>query len=226
MLFRNVFDHVLTAWATIAAAVFAMVTGTLLVAIVVNRAKRRDELPFHASKNTKLELGYAVLLASIVGALVTGSFVANAVLNGGAGAVRTAAESSAERIDVAAFRWCWEFSYRAAPVRVTGDCRLKQFPTIVVPAGRPVEFDLTSLDVVHAFWLPDFAIKRDMYPNHVNRLHIVFPREGRWRGRCSEYCGTHHWTMEFYVRAVSPERYRQYLAGGGALVRRRTSTGP
>src|SRR5947209_16066305 len=103
-------------------------------------------------------------------------------------------------------------------VRVTGECSTGDFPTVVVPAGQPVEFDLTSQDVVHAFWLPDFAAKRDAYPDHINTLRMVFPQQGRWRGRCSEYCGTHHVTMDFYVQVVSPAQYQQFLHSGGAGV--------
>jgi cytochrome c oxidase subunit 2 len=81
-----------------------------------------------------------------------------------------------------------------------------------------VEFHITSHDVIHSFWLPDFAIKRDAFPDHVNTLRMVFPHEGRWRGRCSEYCGTHHVTMDFFVRVVSPAQYQQLLHSGGTTV--------
>jgi cytochrome c oxidase subunit 2 len=64
-------------------------------------------------------------------------------------------------------------------------------------------------------WLPDFAAKRDVYPDHVNHLRLTFDHAGRWRGRCSEYCGTHHVTMDFFVRAVSPQDYQQFLNSGG-----------
>lgn len=218
MKFREVFDQVMAIWASTAGAVFLLVTGVMLVAVVRNRAHRRHGLAFHADKNKKLELGYVAVLAAIVGALVTGSFVANGRLDGGEGPVTTAAAAPGARIDVTAYRWCWDIAYRGTRVGVTGECRAGRYPTLVVPAGQPVEFDLRSKDVIHAFWLPDFAVKRDIFPDHVNRLRMTFPHEGRWRGRCSEYCGTHHWTMDFYVQAVSPEKYGQYLAGGGAPV--------
>lgn len=214
MPFHDVFDSVLVCWASIAAGVFVLVGAVLLTAIVLNRAGRRNVLLFRATKNTRLEIGYAVLLAAVSGALVFGGFAANAKLDDGAGTTR--ADGPAERINVTAYRWCWDFAYQSAPVRVTAECRGQNFPTIVVPAGRPVEFALTSRDVVHAFWLPDFAAKRDAYPDHENTLRMVFPREGQWKGRCSEYCGTHHVTMDFYVRVVSPDEYQRYLHSGGA----------
>ncbi|RCW46090.1 cytochrome c oxidase subunit 2 [Halopolyspora algeriensis] len=217
MPFSTVFDQLFTVWAAIAGGVFVLVTGIVLVAVLINRAKRRRKLPFRASENKPVELGYVVVLAGIVAALFYGSYQANSALNHGKG---LAAETTtpAARIDVTAYRWCWDFAYQSAPVTVTGTCTTNDFPTVVVPAGQPVEFNLTSRDVVHAFWLPDFAAKRDAYPDHVNTLRMVFPEEGRWRGRCSEYCGTHHVTMDFYVRAVSPAEYQQYLDSGGAAV--------
>lgn len=218
MPFRDVFDQVLTVWSVIAGIVFALVTGILLVAIVRNRANRRETLPFHASKNTPLELGYAMVLAGIAAFLVVGSFLANSRLNNGEGLSEAEVTTPAARINVTAFRWCWGFAYEGTPVNVTGECRTGDFPTVVVPAGQPVEFAITSRDVIHALWLPDFAAKRDAFPDHVNTLRMVFPQEGRWRGLCSEFCGTYHVTMEFYVKVVSPAEYQQFLASGGATV--------
>jgi cytochrome c oxidase subunit 2 len=218
MPFRNVFDQALAVWSAIAGAVFVLVISILLVAIGRNRARRREGLPFSASKNAPVELGFVVILAAIVGALVFGSFVWNSRLHNGVGLAQTDSSPPAARINVTAFRWCWNFDYQSAPVHVTGKCTTGDFPTVVVPAGQPVEFDITSTDVVHALWLPDFAVKRDAYPDHVNTLRMVFPEQGRWRGRCSEYCGTHHVTMDFYVRVVSPAQYQQFLHSGGTTV--------
>jgi cytochrome c oxidase subunit II len=216
--FATVFGQMLTVWSVIAATVFVLVTGTLLVAIVRNRAKRRETLPFRTSKNTPLELGYVAVLGVIVAGLVTGSFLANSRLHDGRGLAPAAKTTTAARINVTAFRWCWDFAYQAAPVHVTGRCTNGAFPTVVVPAGQPVEFDITSRDVVHGFWLPDFAAKRLAYPDHVNTLRMLFPQQGQWRGRCSEYCGTHHVTMDFYLRVVSPAQYQRFLHSGGTTV--------
>lgn len=215
---NNVFNEALTWWALIAAAVFLLVNVILLGAIARNRAKRREKLPFETSKNTPVEVGYVVMLALIVGGLVFGSFLWNSRLHNGVSLAPATMATPATRINVTAYRWCWEFAYQAAPVHVTGQCTENDFPTVVVPAGEPVEFQLTSHDVIHSFWLPDFAIKRDAFPDHVNTLRMLFLHEGTWRGRCSEYCGTHHVTMDFFVRVVSPAQYRQFLHSGGTAV--------
>lgn len=218
MPFRNVFDQALTWWSAIAAAVFFIVCVVMLGAIALNRAKRREKLPFEASKDTPVELAYVVMLGLIVGGLVFGSFVWNSRLHNGVGLAKAEASTPAAQINVTAYRWCWDFAYQSAPVHVTGQCTTGDFPTVVVPAGQPVEFNLTSDDVIHAFWLPDFAVKRDAMPDHVNTLRLLFPQQGTWRGRCSEFCGTHHLTMDFFVRVVSPAQYQQFLASGGTAV--------
>lgn len=231
MPFANVFSQLFTTWSVIAGVVFALVTGILLVSVVLNAAKRREKPLFRASANTPVEVTYIVVLTGVAAALVVGSTMANARLHDGEGSEQVAGAapqhegdgagqaeraSSVARIDVEAYRWCWDFAYRDAPVRVTGECTSGELPTVVVPAGQPVEFNMTSRDVVHAFWLPDFAAKRDVNPDHVNTLRMTFPEEGQWRGRCSEFCGTHHVTMDFHVRAVSPEEYQEYLQSDGA----------
>jgi cytochrome c oxidase subunit 2 len=114
-------------------------------------------------------------------------------------------------VAVNAFQWCWEFRYADAPVTVTGACEQGRYPTVVVPAGRPVQFRLASRDVVHSFWIPALNAKMDAFPDHVNNLTMTFDQPGEWLGRCAEYCGTYHTTMDFHIRAVPPEEYQRWL---------------
>jgi cytochrome c oxidase subunit 2 len=214
--FREVFERIFTLQLAIAVGVFVLITGVVLVAIVRNRARRRTALPFATTENNALEVGVAVLLGGAAAFLVWLSVQGNEQLTGGAGAPADLAAPPAARIDVTGYRWCWDFAYTDTPIRVTGTCdNPGNRPVIVVPAGQPVAFSITSQDVVHSFWVPEFGVKRDAYPDHVNMLTMSFP-EGRWLGRCSEFCGTHHVDMDFYVRAVSPGEYQQWLQSGGA----------
>ncbi|MBW0089432.1 cytochrome c oxidase subunit II [Pseudonocardia sp. KRD-184] len=214
MFYREVFERVFTLQLVIAAGVFVVVCGVLLVALVRNRARKRDHLPFAASENNPLEIGTAIVLSGVAAFLVWVSIQSNQELGGGAGVAVAEDRPAAAQIDVEAFRWCWEFGYRDTPVEVTGSCDRGDRPVLVVPAGEPVEFALRSRDVVHSFWVVDLGLKRDAYPDHVNALTMVFP-EGRWPGRCSEFCGTHHVDMEFVVQAVPPDQYQQWLVSGG-----------
>lgn len=93
----------------------------------------------------------------------------------------------------------------------------EEIPVLVLPSNTPVEFDLASADVSHAFWVPEFLFKRDAY-NHPEqnkqqrRFQIEkIEKEGAFVGRCAEMCGTYHAMMNFEIRVVSPEKFAQYL---------------
>ncbi|WP_433505870.1 cytochrome c oxidase subunit II [Pseudonocardia halophobica] len=220
MDYRGVFDNVFGLQLWIAAGVFVLVTGLLLGALVLNRARRRDKLPFARSEHNPIELAFAVVLGGAAAFLVWLSLSTNHRLD--YGDTRAVARDSSlpggqqpVRIDVTAFQWCWGASYPGSPARVTGTCDSPaDRPVIVVPQGRPVEFALTSRDVAHAFWIPELAVKRDAYPDHVNTLLMTFPGTGQWLGRCSEFCGTYHQNMDFFVRAVPADQYRAFLQTG------------
>jgi cytochrome c oxidase subunit 2 len=92
-----------------------------------------------------------------------------------------------------------------------------EIPVLVLPTDKRIEFEIASSDVVHSFWVPEFLFKRDVFPfpeeNHTdNRFQVSsIDREGAFVGRCAEMCGTYHSMMNFEVRAVSPERFDQYI---------------
>ncbi|MBO0849821.1 MAG: cytochrome c oxidase subunit II [Pseudonocardia sp.] len=225
MVFLRVFERVFSLQVAIAATVFVIVTLLLLVAVWRNRAGRRPDLPFRRSQNTPLEALYAVGLAGVAGFLVWLSLSANDSVTAPAGpaggdAVGAAKTTPLARVTVTAFQWCWSFDYQGTPVHVTGTCVDRAHaPTLIVPVGQPVRLELTSKDVIHSLWIPELVVKKDAMPDHVNTLTLTFDREGRWLGRCSEYCGSHHATMDFFVQAVPPDQYQQWLAhGGGATI--------
>jgi cytochrome c oxidase subunit 2 len=92
-----------------------------------------------------------------------------------------------------------------------------EIPVLVLPAGKRIEFQLASADVVHSFWVPDFLFKRDVIPdpaanNSVNKFQVKeITRTGAFVGRCAEMCGTYHSMMNFEVRVVEPNDFKAYL---------------
>jgi len=120
-------------------------------------------------------------------------------------------------VQVTAFQWCWRFRYVGQPVTVTGSCADGDYPVLVLPAGVPVEIDLASADVVHAFWVPYLDYKMDAFPGHVDRFTVTLPRAGRWIGRCAQLCGLYHYEMDFYLQVVPQAQFGRWLhARGGA----------
>ncbi len=92
-----------------------------------------------------------------------------------------------------------------------------EIPILVLPTGKRVEFHLAASDVIHSFWVPEFLFKRDAFPNpeqnsQDNTFQISeIEKEGAFVGRCAEMCGTYHAMMNFEVRAVSPEKFAEYI---------------
>lgn len=92
-----------------------------------------------------------------------------------------------------------------------------EIPILVLPAGKRIEFQQASADVIHSFWVPDFLFKRDVFPNpEANHTENIWQIEqidapGAFVGRCAEMCGTYHSMMNFEIRAVSAEDFKTYL---------------
>lgn len=97
-----------------------------------------------------------------------------------------------------------------------------EIPVLVVPAGKRIEFEIASADVIHGFWVPEFLFKRDVLPNpkennsdNVFQVSEIFLPEGQnsgaFVGRCTEMCGTYHSMMNFELRVVQPNDFKAYL---------------
>ena len=93
----------------------------------------------------------------------------------------------------------------------------EEVPVLVLPSNTAIEFDIASVDVVHSFWIPEFLFKRDVFPHpEANKSERRFQvksidKEGAFVGRCAEMCGTYHAMMNFEIRVVSPEKFKQYM---------------
>lgn len=105
------------------------------------------------------------------------------------------------RIQVTAFQWGWRFEYPQYGI-VSGELRL--------PVNRPVLFELTSMDVVHSFWVPEFRVKQDAVPGMVTRLRITPNRVGDYKAFCAELCGLAHALMQAPVTVVEPTDFEQW----------------
>jgi cytochrome c oxidase subunit 2 len=92
-----------------------------------------------------------------------------------------------------------------------------EIPVLVLPAGKRIEFQMASADVIHAWWVPEFLFKRDVMPNPVanNSVNVFQVEEitktGAFVGHCAEMCGTYHSMMNFEVRVVSANDFKAYL---------------
>ena len=83
---------------------------------------------------------------------------------------------------------------------------------VVVPVGQKIRFLLTSNDVIHSWWVPDFAVKKDAIPGFINEAWTRIDKPGVYRGQCAELCGKDHGFMPVVVKAVPPEEYQNWVA--------------
>jgi len=82
---------------------------------------------------------------------------------------------------------------------------------LVLPVGRKVRFLLTSSDVLHAWWVPDFAVKKDAIPGFIREMWTVIDEPGIYRGQCAELCGKDHGFMPIVVEAVAEDEYADWV---------------
>tara|TARA_B100001121_G_scaffold121226_1_gene106327 strand:- start:768 stop:1580 length:813 start_codon:yes stop_codon:yes gene_type:complete len=83
---------------------------------------------------------------------------------------------------------------------------------VVVPVGKVIKVLITANDVLHAWALPSFGVKRDAVPGRINETWFKADKEGTYYGQCSELCGIKHAFMPITVKVVSEEEYEQWLA--------------
>jgi cytochrome c oxidase subunit II len=184
-------------WATI---VFVIVEVGILYIIFKFKARPNSPEPAHVHGNTALEIAWtaipAVILAFIAVPTVKAIFLTQAK-----------APANALQVEVIGHQWWWEFRYPEYGITTANE--------LYLPVGRPVNFALTTKDVLHSFWIPRLGGKRDLISNRTNYLWMT-PRDSMTlkslNGSCNEYCGESHANMKFRVFTVSAEQFASWAA--------------
>lgn len=118
---------------------------------------------------------------------------------------------------VMAKKWMWKFAYPDGPNAIG---------TLHVPANRPVRLLMTSRDVIHSFFVPDFRVKQDVLPGRYTELWFEATKPGRYQILCTEYCGTWHSQMWGEVVVMPGPDFDSWLAEQkSGLVERADSSG-
>ena len=200
---RKEFEDLASTYLPIAIVVFALVLLGTIVPLFVFRARRRGE-PSDREEPPWLPIGYAAVLIAIVALLVTLTFNAQDKIS--AKVTRPGLQ-----VNVTAAKWNWRFDYPAQHIsQIGGDST----PTsLVVPTGTDVRFNLTSIDVIHSFWVPYVRFKRDAFPRRTTSFVLSFPGVGyHTAGRCAEYCGLKHDQMIFTVEVMSRNDFNAWVS--------------
>ncbi|CUR53921.1 putative cytochrome c oxidase subunit 2 [metagenome] len=196
-------------WSWVAALVTGVVVWGLIFFVVWRyRRKSDDEIPVQTRYNLPLEIFYTIAPIIMVVVLFQHTVLAqNAVLK--------LEDNPDHVVKVVGQQWTWTFNYVDEDVAggkvVYSSGTAREVPTLVLVEGQTVEFDLSSPDVIHGFWVPAFLMKMDVVPGRNNRFQVTPNQIGDFRGKCTELCGVYHSRMLFNVKVVTETDFEQYL---------------
>jgi cytochrome c oxidase subunit 2 len=131
-------------------------------------------------------------------------------------------------IKVTGYQWKWRYEYLGSGVDFFSNMStpkeeiyntqsknenylLEVDNELVVPINKKIRFLITANDVIHSWWVPDFAVKKDAIPGFINESWTRINEPGIYRGQCTELCGKDHGFMPIVVRAVEVEEYEKWI---------------
>ncbi|HSG88448.1 MAG TPA: cytochrome c oxidase subunit II [Pseudomonadales bacterium] len=220
---REIYDlHMLIFW--ICVAIGVVVFGAMLFSMVFHR-KSLGYKPATFHESTKVEIAWTVVpMLILIGMAIPATDVLVKIYDSG---------GEDMVVEVRGYQWKWEYKYLdddldtqvsffsnlATPRAQIGNVAdkgenylLEVDKPLVIPTGRKVRFLLTSNDVIHAWWVPDFGLKRDAVPGFINDIWTIVDEPGIYRGQCTELCGKDHGFMPIVVHALPPEEYDAWYA--------------
>jgi len=109
-------------------------------------------------------------------------------------------------VQLTGHQWWWEVRYNdvdASNIFTTAN-------EIHIPVGVPVTFTLQGADVIHSFWVPNLAGKKDLIPGKISTIWLQADKPGVYRGQCAEYCGLQHAKMALWVVAEPQEQFNAW----------------
>lgn len=216
--------HMLIFW--ICCAIGAVVFGVMIYSMYAHRkSKGAEPADFHES--TTVEIVWTVVPLVI---LIAMAIPAAKVL------IKMEDFSGSEMsIKITGYQWRWQYEYldediafysaldatQNAARQQDADIDLDQFGEtylrdvdneLVVPVGKKIRFLHTAADVIHSWWVPDLAVKKDAIPGFINENWARIDEPGVYRGKCAELCGRDHGFMPIVVRAVPQEEFDAWVA--------------
>ncbi len=191
---QNLFMFIVAA----AAVVFVVVEGALIYVALRYRRRPGQEPgpPVGRHGSTRLEITWTalpVIILVVVAVPTVGTIFATAA----------PAPKDAVQMQVIGHQWWWEFRYPQLHIVTANELHL--------PVGRTANFALSSADVIHSFWVPKLAGKRDMFPNHVNNLWFTPSAVGDYPAQCAEFCGESHAYMQMRVVVDTPAGFDAWV---------------
>ncbi len=216
---REVFNlHMLIYW--ICVAIGVVVYGVMAYSIVMHRkSKKREAAQFHESATAEFVWTLVPLVILIAMAIPASKTLIKLENTGNADMT----------VKITGYQWLWQYDYLnedlsfysalATPREEIYNLReknenylLEVDNEMVLPVNKKIRFLVTSNDVLHAWWVPDLAVKKDAIPGFINEVWTKIDEPGVYRGQCAELCGRGHAFMPIVVRAVEQAEYEQWVA--------------
>ena len=210
--------HMLILW--ICVIIGVIVFGAMGVSMYLHR-KSRGVKPATFHENTKLEVFWTVLaFLLLLGMAVPSTSTLIRMYD---------TDEADVDILITGYQWKWKYEYIDEDVsffsvlRTPSDEIYNEMPKgeyylldvdepMVIPVNKKIRFLVTASDVIHSWWVPDLAVKRDAIPGFINESWVIVKEEGIYHGQCTELCGKDHGFMPIAVRVVSEEKYRDWLS--------------
>jgi cytochrome c oxidase subunit 2 len=188
----------------IAIAVFFLVQALIIGAVIKFRRRPDDEeFPEQLHGNTRLEIGWTILPALVLG--IVGAFTIPVIFK-----IADNPPAGSLEVEVTGQKYWWAYTY-PEQTELGIDAPIITANELHIPAGVPVKLTLRSNDVIHSFWAPRLNGKRDVVPGRVHDWNIEADEPGVYSGQCAEFCGTSHANMRLKVVAHSAEDWVEWL---------------
>lgn len=197
-----------TLFFVVAVAIFLFVEGLIVYSVVRYRRRQGDDqLPPQIHGNNRAEALWTLIPLALVLALFVTSWQ---TLN----RVEARSEAPEVTVDVTGFQFQWTFDYPNEGVTVFGTG--ERPAEMVLPVGKVIRLNVTSSDVIHAFYVPAMNYKIDAIPGRVNTFEFTLREPGTYRGQCAELCGIYHSRMTLSLRAVQPAEFDEWVQSSQA----------
>jgi len=212
----------------IAAVVFVIVEGALVYSIYKFRAKRvRAAAQIHG--NTRLEIAWTIAAAMILVVLTVVTFVKLPSILNPPNSSAPFLESSLTQpsppngkkltICVQGRQYIWRYVYGAGCAHNPFAAKLPySYQEMVVPADTVVVLSITSIDVIHSWWVPSLGGKVDAVPGYTTYTWFKARGPALYHGNCAQLCGRQHAFMTALVDVVSPAQYQAWLQRQSKLI--------
>jgi cytochrome c oxidase subunit 2 len=218
---QDIFDlHMIIFW--ICVIIGALVFGVMFYSIYYHR-KSRGVTPATFHESTKVEIAWTVVpFFILIGMAVPATSTLINIYD---------TDDAEMDILITGFQWKWKYEYlneEGENVTFFSNLRTPQSEIynseqkgehyllevdepMVIPVDTKVRFLITGNDVIHSWWVPELAVKRDAVPGFINETWTQATEEGIYRGQCAELCGKDHGFMPIVVHVVSKEEYGEWL---------------